>query len=146
MFENLTEKFEGAFRRLRSRGKLYEADIDEALKEVRVALLEADVNLQVVKKLCDNVKKRSLGKELVKSVDPGQLVVKYVYDELVEALGKHEALNLRFAPPVIIMLVELQGSGKTTTCGKLARYLKYKIKRRPLLVPAEVYRTAAIEH
>ena len=145
MFDALTSKLEGAFNRLRSRGKLTEANIDEALKEIRTALLEADVNLQVVKTFCENVKQKSLGSSVMKSLSPGQMVIKHVHDEIINALGPHEPLNLKFSPPVVIMVVGLQGSGKTTTCGKLARYLRDDLHRRPLLVPADVYRPAAIE-
>ncbi len=145
MFESLSGKLEGTFKRLRNRGKLSESDIDEALKEIRDSLLEADVNLQVAKDLCKSVKDKASGSEIIKSLTPGQMVVKYVHDALLEAMGKHEALNLKFAPPVVIMLVGLQGSGKTTSCGKLARYLRDELKRRPLLVPADVYRPAAID-
>ena len=145
MFESLSGKLEQTFDRLRSRGKLSEADIDAALKEIRMALLEADVNFQVVKEFCENVRKKSVGKKLQKSLSPGQMVIKSVHDELVAAMGQHVGLNLRFAPPIIILVVGLQGSGKTTSCGKLARYLQKEQKRRPLLVSADVYRPAAIE-
>lgn len=145
MFDTLTSKLESTFHTLRNRGKLNEEDVEAALEEIRVALLEADVNLQVVKDFCARVKKKSLGMKVLKSLSPGQMVVKFVHEELIETMGKHEPLNLRFAPPVILMLVGLQGSGKTTTCGKLARYLRDELKRRPLLVPADVYRPAAIE-
>jgi len=145
MFETLSSKFEEAFKKLRSRGKLSEADIDEALSVIRLALLEADVNVQVVKQFCANIKEKSLGKELQKSLTTSQLVIKFVNEELIVAMGDREPLNLRHAPPVVIMLVGLQGSGKTTSCGKLARHLRDDLKRRPLLVPADVYRPAAIE-
>jgi len=145
MFETLTGKLEGTFKRLRNRGKLSEGDIDEALGEIRDALLEADVNLQVAKDFCSKVKEKAAGKEIIKSLTPGQMVVKYVHDALLEAMGEFEPLNLKYAPPVVIMLVGLQGSGKTTSCGKLARYLRDELKKRPLLVPADVYRPAAIE-
>lgn len=145
MFESLTEKLELSFSRLRGRGKLKEADIDEVLKEIRAALIDADVNLEVIKQLLSSVKEKAQGKELLKSLSPGQMVIKYVHEALLEAMGEFEPLNLKYAPPVVIMLVGLQGSGKTTTCGKLARYLRDELKRRPLLVPADVYRPAAIE-
>lgn len=145
MFEALGSKLESTFNRLRSRGKLTEADIDEALKDIRIALLEADVNVHVVKDFCERVRESAVGMEVQKSLSPGQMIIKFVHDELINALGKHEPLNLRFAPPVVIMLVGLQGSGKTTSCGKLARFLKDDLKRRPLLVPADVYRPAAID-
>ncbi len=145
MFDVLSEKFETTFRKLRSRGKLSEQDIDEALKEIRLSLLEADVHFKVTKEFCENVKKKALGTAVIKSLSPGEMVIKYVHDELINALGEHEAVNFRHAPPVILMLVGLQGSGKTTSCGKLARYLREEEKRRVLLVPLDVYRPAAIE-
>ena len=146
MFNSLTEKLESTFRQLRNRGKLTEPDIDAALEEIRTALLEADVNLDVVKDFCKNVKEKALGMKVLKSLNPGQMVIKFVHEELVAAMGEKNAeLNLRFAPPVIFMLVGLQGSGKTTTCAKLARFLKETHKKTPLLIPADVYRPAAIE-
>ncbi|MCC6220475.1 MAG: signal recognition particle protein [Deltaproteobacteria bacterium] len=145
MFDSLSQKLESTFKRLRSRGTLSEEDIDLALKDIRLALLEADVNYNVCKKFCENVKAKTLGRELKKSLSPGQAVIKYVHDELINAMGKYEPLRFNFAPPVIIMAVGLQGSGKTTSCGKLARYLRDDLKRRPMLVPADVYRPAAIE-
>ena len=145
MFDSLSEKLEVTFRQLRNRGKLTETEIDESLKEIRNALLEADVNLQVVKDFCENVKQKALGMKVLKSLNPGQMIIKYVHEELIAAMGEFSELKLRFAPPVVIMLVGLQGSGKTTSCAKLARFLKETHKRRPLLVPADVYRPAAIE-
>ena len=145
MFDSLTEKLERTFKQLRSRGKLTEADIDEALKEIRIALLEADVHFQVVKDFCDAVRKHALGMTVLKSLNPGQMVIKFVYEELVRTMGEHVPLNLRNAPPVIIMVVGLQGAGKTTSCAKLARFLRDDYKRTPLLVSADVYRPAAIE-
>ncbi len=145
MFDSLSSKLETTFNRLRGRGKLSEQDIDEALREIRLALLEADVNLGVVKDFCEKVRKHALGMKVAKSLTPGQMVIKFVHDELISAMGERVGLNLRHAPPVTIMLVGLQGSGKTTSCGKLARYLRDTLRRRPLLVPADVYRPAAIE-
>ncbi len=145
MFNTLSTKLESTLKQLRSRGRLSEEDIDTALGEIRAALLEADVNYKVTKEFCDNVRKQALGMKVEKTLNPGQMVIKFVHEELIKQMGKREDLNLRFAPPVIIMLVGLQGSGKTTSCGKLARYLKDDLKRRPLLVPADVYRPAAIE-
>jgi len=136
MFDSLTAKLEGTFKQLRGRGKLSPEDLEAALEEIRQALLEADVNFQVAKDFCESVRKKAQGKEIIKSLSPGQMVVKYVNDALVEAI---------FAPPVIIMLVGLQGSGKTTSAGKLARHLRDDLKRKPLLVPADVYRPAAID-
>jgi len=145
MFDALSEKFERTFKALRSRGTLGEKEIDAALKDIRMALLEADVNFQVTKEFCEQVRKKSLGKEVQKSLSPGEMVVKIVHQELVNAMGTREELGLNSAPPVILMVVGLQGSGKTTSCGKLARYLKDELKRRPLLVPADIYRPAAID-
>lgn len=145
MFESLSSKLESTFKKLTGRGLLSEGDIDEALKEIKSSLLEADVNFKVVKEFCEKVKSKTLGKEVQKSLSPGQTIIKYVQEELVETMGKREELNLRYAPPVVLMLVGLQGSGKTTSCGKLAKYLKEDLKRRPLLVPCDVYRPAAIE-
>ena len=145
MFDSLTSKLESTFKKLRGRGKLSEADLDEALKEIRNALLEADVNIKVAKAFCDNVKQKAIGMQVIKSLSPGQMVIKYVHDELIETLGEHAPLNIRNAPPVVILLAGLQGSGKTTTCGKLAKYLKEELHRTPLLVSVDVYRPAAIE-
>lgn len=145
MFDSLTSRLESAFKKLRSRGKLSDSDIDSALEELRTALLEADVQFQVVEDFCKQVREKCRGMEVVRSLTPGQTVIKYVSEELLQILGEHVPLNVRFAPPVVIMLVGLQGSGKTTTAGKLARYLKEDLKRRPFLVPADVYRPAAIE-
>lgn len=145
MFDSLSNKLEQTFRSLRNRGKLSESDIDTALEQIRTALLEADVNYQVAKDFCAAVKAKALGMQVLKSLNPGQMVIKFVHDELINAMGAPGTLNLRFAPPVVIMLVGLQGSGKTTSCGKLARYLRDEMRRHPLLVPADVYRPAAIE-
>ncbi|MBF0528422.1 MAG: signal recognition particle protein [Deltaproteobacteria bacterium] len=145
MFETLSEKLGEAFRKLRGHGKLSEANIKDGLREVRLALLEADVNYKVVKDLIESIRQRSVGQEVMESLTPGQQVVKIVYEELTSLMGgAHHQLNLTGRPPWIVMLVGLQGSGKTTTCGKLALYLK-KQGRTPLLVPADVYRPAAID-
>jgi len=146
MFESLTEKLELTFKRLRGEGKISEKNIDDALREVRLALLEADVHVKVVKTFLDSVKAKSLGQEVLQSLTPEQQFLKIVRDELTELLGgEHRKLDLKAAPPVVIMLVGLQGSGKTTTLAKLARHLKRDQKRTPFLVPADVYRPAAIE-
>ena len=146
MFESLTEKLELTFKRLRGEGKISEKNIDDALREVRLALLEADVHVKVVKTFLDSVKAKSLGQEVLQSLTPEQQFLKIVRDELTDLLGgEHRKLDLKAAPPVVIMLVGLQGSGKTTTLAKLARYLKRDQKRTPYLVPADVYRPAAIE-
>jgi signal recognition particle subunit SRP54 len=146
MFESLTEKLELTFKRLRGEGKISEKNIDDALREVRLALLEADVHVKVVKTFLDSVKAKSLGQEVLLSLTPEQQFLKIVRDELTGLLGgEHHKLELKAAPPVVIMLVGLQGSGKTTTLAKLARHLKRDQKRTPFLVPADVYRPAAIE-
>ena len=145
MFDSLSSKLEQTFKQLKNRGKLSEADIDSALKDIRSALLEADVHYEVARSFCDNICEKARGMKVLKSLNPGQMVIKFVNEELVNAMGKAEEVNFKHAPPVVIMLVGLQGAGKTTTCGKLARYVKDELKRRPLLVPADVYRPAAIE-
>ena len=146
MFESLTEKLELTFKRLRGQGKISEKNIDDALREVRLALLEADVHVKVLKTFLDSVKTKSLGQEVLQSLTPEQQFLKIVRDELTGLLGgEHSKLDLKAAPPVVIMLVGLQGSGKTTTVAKLARHLKRDQKRTPYLVPADVYRPAAIE-
>ncbi len=146
MFDSLSEKLEAAFKKLRGHGVMSEDNIKEALREVRLALLEADVNFKVVKDFVENVRSKAVGLEVLKSLSPGQQVIKIVHDELVAVMGGHEdnSLNLAVKPPVAIMMVGLQGAGKTTSCGKLARHLK-GLKRRPLLVPADIYRPAAIQ-
>jgi signal recognition particle subunit SRP54 len=146
MFESLTDKLELTFKRLRGQGKISETNIDEALRDVRLALLEADVHVQVVKSFLEAVKGKSMGQEVLRSLTPEQQFIKIVRDEMVELLGgEYRELDLKTAPPVVIMLVGLQGSGKTTTLAKLARYLKRDKKRTPYLVPADIYRPAAIE-
>ncbi|MCB0323873.1 MAG: signal recognition particle receptor subunit alpha, partial [Bdellovibrionales bacterium] len=145
MFDTLNSKLENTFRQLRNRGKLTEADLEESLKEIRTALLEADVNFKVAKEFCENVKQKAAGMKVLKSLNPGQMVIKFVHEELVHAMGEFAPLNLRFAPPVVLMVVGLQGSGKTTSCGKLARHLRDDLKRNPMLVSADVYRPAAIQ-
>ncbi len=146
MFESLTDKLELTFKKLRGQGKITEKNIEDSLREVRLALLEADVNFKVVKKFIESVKNKALGQEVLLSLTPDQQFLKIVREELVSLLGGDtEELNLRAAPPVIILLVGLQGSGKTTTIAKLAGYLKKEKKRTPYLVPADVHRPAAIE-
>jgi len=143
MFETLSEKLQRVFKNLRGEGKLSEQHLDEALKEIRMALLEADVNFKVVKQFTDAVKEKALGQEVMQSLTPGQQVVKIVRDELVEMLGgANVRVNFGPQPPSVIMLVGLQGSGKTTSSGKLAKWLE-KGGHRPLLVSVDVYRPAA---
>lgn len=145
MFDNLTDRLEGVFKKLRGTGKLTEENIQESMREVRMALLEADVNFQVVKDFIAKVTAKSVGLEVTKSLSPGQQVIKIVHDEIVELLGgSTEQLRLDGQQPVTIMLAGLQGSGKTTTSGKLAKMLQEK-GRKPYLVPADIYRPAAIE-
>lgn len=143
MFETLSEKLQRVFKNLRGEGKLTELHIEEALKEIRIALLEADVNFKVVKQFTDSVRSRALGQEVLQSLSPGQQVVKIVRDELVEILGgENVRLNFASQPPTVMMLVGLQGSGKTTSSGKLAKWLT-KNGHRPMLVSVDVYRPAA---
>jgi signal recognition particle subunit SRP54 len=145
MFENLSDKLDSVFRKLKGHGKLSEKNIEEGLKEVRMALLEADVHYRVAKQFVADVKQRALGREVMASLTPGQQVIKIVNEELTELMGSsHEDLNLSGPSPVALMLVGLQGSGKTTTAGKLAVFLRNK-GRIPFLVPADVYRPAAID-
>ena len=145
MFETLSDKLDSVFRKLKGRGKLTEKNIEEGLKEVRMALLEADVHYRVAKQFIADVKERALGREVLASLTPGQQVVKIVNETLTELMGsQHEDLNLSGTSPVAVMLVGLQGSGKTTTAGKLAVFLRNK-GRKPFLVPADVYRPAAID-
>ncbi len=144
MFESLTDKLQAVFENLSTKGKLTENDVNAALREVRLALLEADVNYKVVKDFVGRVKERAVGVEVMDSLTPAQQVVKIVNDELVDLLGKAAPLNTSGQPPQVIMLVGLQGSGKTTTAGKLALRLK-KSGQRPLLVAGDIYRPAAIK-
>ena len=145
MFENLSEKLDAVFKKLKGHGKLTEKNIEAGLKEVRMALLEADVHYRVTKQFVADIKKRALGQEVLASLTPGQQVVKIVNEELTHLMGSHnEELNLSGAQPVPVMLVGLQGSGKTTTAGKLAVFLKDRGKK-PYLVPVDVYRPAAID-
>jgi signal recognition particle subunit SRP54 len=145
MFENLSDRLNATFKKLKGRGTLSEKDIEEGLKQVRMALLEADVNYRVAKKVISDIKERALGQEVMDSLTPGQQVIKIVYDEFSMMMGgSHEELNIGSKVPSAIMLVGLQGAGKTTTAGKLAFLLKKK-GNRPLLVPVDVYRPAAID-
>ena len=145
MFENLSEKLQRAFKNLRGQGKLNEENIGEALREIRLALLEADVNFKVVKQLIDNIREKALGTEVMTALSPGEQVVKIVRDELVAILGTDTA-KIKFAsqPPTVVLMAGLQGSGKTTTSGKLANWFRNG-GHRPLLVSVDVYRPAARE-
>lgn len=145
MFESLTEKLESIFKRLKGKGLLKEEDVEIALKEIRLALLEADVNFKVVKYFIQNIRARAIGKEILESLTPGQQVIKIVNDELCSLLGQtNSKIQLSPNPPTILMMVGLHGSGKTTTAAKLARHFK-KEGRRPLLVAADLQRPAAID-
>jgi signal recognition particle subunit SRP54 len=146
MFDSLSEKLESVFKKLRGQGLMTEDNIKDALREVRLALLEADVNFKVVRDFVENVRAKAVGVEVLQSLSPGQQIIRIVHDELVLVMGggSDNALDLAAKPPVAVMMVGLQGAGKTTTSGKLGRHLK-GLRRRPLLVPADVYRPAAIE-
>ncbi len=145
MFETLTEKLDSALKKLRGQHRISEENTTEALSEVRRVLLDADVNFNVVKLFIDNVQKKAIGQKVISSVAPGQLIIKIIYDELVELMGTAKAeITLSSEIPSIIMVTGLQGSGKTTFSGKLANYLKSK-GRQPLLVAADTYRPAAID-
>jgi signal recognition particle subunit SRP54 len=146
MFENLTNKLEKIFSKLKSAPSLTEEQVDSGLKEIRLALLEADVALPVVKDFITNIKPKAIGQEVIRSTSPGQMIVKIVYDELVLILGsKNEELNFKAVPPVSILLVGLQGSGKTTSAAKLAKLIEEKYKKKVMLVSLDVYRPAAQE-
>ncbi len=144
MFESLSDKLQNVFDKLARQGKLSEADVNAAMREVRLALLEADVNFKVVKDFVARVRERAIGSEVMNSLTPAQQVVKIVNEELIELLGKAEPLNLSGPPPIVIMLVGLQGAGKTTMAAKLALRLRQQ-GQRPLMVAGDVYRPAAIK-
>jgi signal recognition particle subunit SRP54 len=145
MFDNLSDRFEGIFKRMRGRGRMGEAEVDEVLREIRVALLEADVNFKVVKNLVARIREQCVGAQLSASLSPAQQVIKIVHQELVNALGG-ENLKITYAskPPTVVMLAGLQGSGKTTACGKLAKWFRSQ-GRNPLLVGCDLQRPAAVE-
>ncbi|SDF77326.1 signal recognition particle protein [Sporolituus thermophilus] len=145
VFEGLADKLQQTFKKLRGRGKLTESDVSEALREVRMALLEADVNFKVAKDFVARVKERAVGQEVIASLTPAQHVIKIVYEELTQLMGGTQSrITISSRPPTVVMLVGLQGAGKTTTAGKLAHLLK-KQNKRPLLVAADIYRPAAIK-
>ncbi len=144
MFESLSDRLTGAFSRLQAKGRLDEVDIDEAMKEVRRALLEADVNFKVVKSFVDRVRERAIGQDVLRSLTPAQQVVGIVHEQLIELLGEASRIEMSKTPPTVIMLVGLQGSGKTTTAAKLALQLR-RSGQNPLLVAADMYRPAAVQ-
>ncbi len=145
MFESLSDKLQNIVKKLKGQTRITEKELNEMLREIKLSLLEADVNYKVVKEFTENIKQKSLGQDVMKSLTPGQQVVKIVKDELVDLLGSSESkLNISANPPTIIMLVGLQGSGKTTLCGKLSNYLR-KQGKNPLMVACDVYRPAAIK-
>lgn len=145
IFEGLAEKLQNTFKKLKSKGKLTEKDVTEAMREVRLALLEADVNFKVVRDFVNKVKERAIGSEVLESLTPAQQVIKIVNEELTDLMGKAQSkINFASKPPTVIMLVGLQGAGKTTTAGKLAGMLR-KQGKKPLLVAGDVYRPAAIK-
>src|SRR5215469_16337864 len=143
MFDNLSDKLQRVFKNLRGEGKLTAENMDAALREIRMALLEADVNFRVVKQLIENIKEKATGEEVLTALSPSQQVVKIVHEELIKILGSHES-KLRFAndPPTVFLIVGLQGSGKTTSTGKLARWLS-RNGHRPMMVSVDIYRPAA---
>jgi signal recognition particle subunit SRP54 len=146
MFDNLTNKLENIFSKLKSAPSLSEEQVDSGLKEIRQALLEADVALPIAKEFIANVKPKAIGQEIIRSTSPGQMIVKIVYDELVNILGsQNEELNLKAVPPASILLVGLQGSGKTTSAAKLAKLIEKNFKKKVMLVSLDVYRPAAQE-
>jgi len=146
MLESLSDKFEAIFKKLRGEARIRESHLEETLREVRLALLEADVNVEVVKQFTDAIRRHAFGENVLQSLTPGQQIIKIVHQELIRLMGEEgRGLDLSASPPVPVMLVGLQGSGKTTTVAKLARYLKLEKKRNPYLVPADVRRPAAIE-
>ena len=146
MFDSLSQRLTQTMQKLRGKGRLTEDGIRETLREVRIALLEADVALPVVQSFISQVRERALGQEVISSLQPGQALVKIVHDELVKIMGEeNEVLDLKAAPPVVVLLAGLQGSGKTTTTAKLAKYLKEQAKKKVMVVSCDVYRPAAIE-
>jgi signal recognition particle subunit SRP54 len=146
MFDNLTQRLSQTMQKLRGKGRLTEESIRVTLREVRIALLEADVALPVVQSFINQVRDRALGQEVISSLQPGQALVKIVHDELVRVMGvENEALDLKASPPVVVLLAGLQGSGKTTTTAKLAKHLKEQLKKKVMVVSCDVYRPAAID-
>ena len=145
-FESLSDKFSSIFKKLRGQARLTEKNMEDMLKEIRVALLEADVNFRVVKEFTNNVKEKALGQDVLSKLNPSQMIVKIVHDELVELLGSNDSeIHYQNNRPTVIMMVGLQGSGKTTSAGKLAYLMKNSLHKKVLLAAADVYRPAAIE-
>ena len=145
-FEGLTGRLQDAFSSLRKKGKVSEQDVNDAMRQVRLALLEADVNYKVVRKFVENIKEKSLGSEVLESLNGGQQVVKIVYDELTTLMGGEQAeVSISDIPPTVFMMTGLQGAGKTTTAGKLANYLRKHKNMKPMLIAADIYRPAAID-
>ncbi|WP_088033711.1 signal recognition particle protein [Evansella clarkii] len=145
-FEGLAERLQGTLNKIRGKGKVSEADVKEMMREVRLALLEADVNFKVVKQFIASVKERAVGQEVLQSLTPGQQVIKVVNEELTKLMGGEQSkIAAASKPPTVVMMVGLQGAGKTTTTGKLANYLRKKNNRNPLMVAADIYRPAAIK-
>lgn len=145
-FEGLADRLQSVMNKIRGKGKVTEADVKEMMREVRLALLEADVNFKVVKDFIKRVSERAVGQEVLKSLTPGQQVIKVVKEELTALMGGEQSkIAVATRPPTVIMMVGLQGAGKTTTTGKLANLLRKKYNRKPLLVAADIYRPAAIK-
>src|SRR6478752_2283461 len=145
-FEGLADRLQSTIQKIRGKGKVTEADVKEMMREVRLALLEADVNFKVVKEFVKRVSERAVGQEVLKSLTPGQQIIKIVNEELTELMGGEQSkIAVSNRPPTVIMMVGLQGAGKTTTTGKLANLLRKKHNRKPLLVAADIYRPAAID-
>ena len=145
MFEYLGDRLNNAIKNIKGMGKITEENIDSAIREIRMALLEADVNYEVVKEFVKSVKEEALGEEVSKSIKPDELFIKIVRDKLISLFGEDSNLLYTKGNPSILMLCGLQGSGKTTTAGKLANYLRKKESKKPLLVACDIYRPAAIE-
>ena len=146
MFDNLSDRLEAIYKKLKGRGILKEADVDEALREIRVSFIEADVSLSVIKSFLDKVREKAVGKEVLKSLTPGHQMVKIVNDELVRTMGaENDTLNLTTQPPGVILMAGLQGAGKTTSTAKLALWLKNREKKKVMVVSTDVYRPAAID-
>ncbi|MGH2624910.1 MAG: signal recognition particle receptor subunit alpha, partial [Sphingobacterium sp.] len=145
MFNNLSDRLEGAFKNLKGEARISELNIANTVKDIRRALLDADVNYKIAKEFTDKVKEKASGEKVINAISPGQLMVKIVQDELTELMGGSEAGFDISAKPTIVLIAGLQGSGKTTFSGKLANYLKSKKSKQPLLVAADIYRPAAID-